>query len=103
MVLTHNNKTMTPEEQLINDILVLEERKAHCPEWQEHEKLEQRQLKAVTEYASTKVGEVAFKAWFAGMQQGVIFDHNDRKEMWEGEAKRMTFDEWYTKYKLSQI
>ena len=55
------------------------------------------------EYASTKVGEVAFKAWFAGMQQGVIFDHNDRKEMWEGEAKRMTFDEWYTKYKLSQI
>ena len=37
---------MTPEEQLIHDILVLEERKAHCPEWQEHEKLEQRQLKA---------------------------------------------------------
>ena len=52
--LTHNNKTMTPEEQLINDILVLEERKAHCPEWQEHEKLEQRQLKAVSEYAKVQ-------------------------------------------------
>jgi len=93
---------MTPEEQLINDILVLEERKQFTNN-EELCKLSARQLKAVTEYASTKVGEVAFKAWFAGMQQGVIFDHNDRKEMWEGEAKRMTFDEWYTKYKLSQI
>ena len=45
---------MSPEEQLIHDILVLEERKAHCPEWQEHEKLEQRQLKAVSEYAKVQ-------------------------------------------------
>ena len=52
---------MTPEEQLIHDILVLEERKAHCPEWQEHEKLEQRQLKAVTEYAFTKA--IEFMKW----------------------------------------
>ena len=99
--LTHNNKTMTPEEQLINDILVLEERKAHCPEWQEHEKLEQRQLKAVSDYASTKAEEVKkISVAFAIHMKKDILMLSDLKD---NSRWNKMFDEWYTQYKLSQI
>ena len=56
---------MTPEEQLIHDILVLEERKQFADN-EELCKLSARQLKAVREYASTKAEEVAiaFLNWY---------------------------------------
>ena len=51
---------MTPEEQLIHDILVLEERKQFTNN-EELCKLSARQLKAVREYASTKA--IEFMKW----------------------------------------
>ena len=59
---------MTPEEQLINDILVLEERKIFLnplnqeikkAQKEDRDKLTMRQLKALNEYASTKAEEEA--------------------------------------------
>ena len=99
---------MTAEEQLIHDILVLEERKIFLntlnqeiklAQREDRDKLTLRQIKAINEYAKEQNRSIAFKAWFNGMQQGVIFDHNDRKELWEKETKRMTFDEWYDQFK----
>ena len=95
---------MTPEEQLINDILVIEEKIMYekdydNPQQSNINKLHARRLRAVEQYAKEQNRSIAFKAWFSGMQQGVIFDHNDRKELWEKETKRMTFDEWYDQFK----
>ena len=66
---------MTPEEQLIYDILVLEERKIFLnplnqkikkAQKEDRDKLTMRQLKALNEYASTKAEEVAiaFLNWY---------------------------------------
>ena len=103
---------MTPEEQLINDILVLEERKIFLnplnqeikkAQKEDRDKLTMRQLKAVTEYASTKAEEVAIEFYFEAT--GLNEHPNSSKN---GDAKikeqlRKDFDEWYTQYKLSQI
>jgi len=100
---------MTPEEQLINDILVLEEKKIflnplnqeiHKAQKEDRDKLTMRQLKAVTEYASIKAEEGMRKAFEAGVSSVVIARTTGRPI-----HLKMTrrFDEWYTKYKLSQI
>ena len=68
--------------------------------WNENEVINDEWIvQEMEQYAKEQNRSIAFKAWFSGMQQGVIFDHNDRKELWEKETKRMTFDEWYDQFK----
>ena len=91
---------MTPEEQLIHDILVLEERKIflnplnqeiHKAQKEDRDKLTTRQLKAVREYASTKAEEVAIE-FAKHCQQFDMLPFNDA-------IYKYTFDEWYSQYK----
>jgi len=91
---------MTPEEQLINDILVLEERKQFTNN-EELCKLSARQLKAVSEYASTKAEEVKeISVAFAIHMKKDILMLSDLKD---NSRWNKMFDEWYNQYKLSQI
>jgi len=85
---------MTPEEQLINDILVLEERRQYLRDdlsaqqrIQEHEKITARQLRAVQEYAKEKA--VGFADYL-----------NSQNLLVNKEAAMDCYDEWnYTKNK----
>jgi len=48
-------------------------------------------VRYMREYAQQVSREIAKEAWFEGMKQGVITDHNDRNET---NNKRISFDEW---------
>ena len=85
---------MTPEEQLIHDILVLEERKQFANN-EELCKLSARQLKAVSEYASTKAIEFYFEA--TGLNEHPNSSKNGDAKI--KEQLRKEFDEWYTQFK----
>ena len=99
--LTHNNKTMTPEEQLINDICVLEERKQHVQTMEDIRKLIKRQHNALDSYASTKAEEVKkISVAFAIHMKKDILMLSDLKD---NSRWNKMFDDWYTQYKLSQI
>jgi len=101
---------MTPEEQLIHDILVLEERKIFLnplnqkikkAQKEDRDKLTMRQLKALNEYASTKAEEVKkISVAFAIHMKKDILMLSDLKD---NSRWNKMFDEWYTQYKLSQI
>ena len=91
---------MTPEEQLINDICVLEERKQHVQTMEDIRKLIKRQHNALDSYASTKAEEVAKRAFIAG---GNYSCDVPTKCMVTTSDELEAFDEWYTQDKLSQI
>ena len=84
---------MTPEEQLINDILVIEEKIMYekdydNPQQSNINKLHARRLRAVEQYTSTKAEEVA-------IEFGEWLEYNRRDE---GSTK-LLFDEWYDQFK----
>ncbi|HUX58307.1 MAG TPA: hypothetical protein VMV77_15145 [Bacteroidales bacterium] len=87
---------MTPEEQLIHDILVLEERKQFANN-EELCKLSARQLKAVSEYASTKAEEVKkISVAFAIHMKKDILMLSDLKD---NSRWNKMFNEWFAQYK----
>ena len=97
---------MTPEEQLINDILVLEERKIFLnplnqkikkAQKEDRDKLTMRQLKALNEYASTKAEEVKeISVAFAIHMKKDILMLSDLKD---NSRWNKMFNEWFAQYK----
>jgi len=94
---------MTPEEQLINDILVIEEKIMYekdydNPQQSNINKLHARRLRAVEQYASTKAEEVAIEF--------CDFLSNEWAERFNAGQFNMPYkapNEWYDQFKQQMI